>query len=48
MKKGQKVAVIEAMKMENEIPALADGTVTSIKVSKGDSILEGDTIVTIG
>ncbi len=48
VKKGQKVAVIEAMKMENEIPALADGTVTSIKVSKGDSILEGDTIVTIG
>lgn len=48
VKKGQKVAVIEAMKMENEIPAIADGTVTSIKVSKGDSILEGDTIVTIG
>lgn len=48
VKKGQKVAVIEAMKMENEIPAVADGTVTSIKVSKGDSILEGDTIVTIG
>ena len=48
VKKGQKVAVIEAMKVENEIPALADGTVTSIKVSKGDSIPEGDTIVTIG
>ena len=47
VKRGQKVAVIEAMKMENEILAECDGTVTGIHVSKGDSVLEGDDIVTI-
>ena len=44
---GQKVAVLEAMKMENEIAATADGTVTAIHVAKGDSVLEGAPIVTI-
>lgn len=48
VKRGQKVAVIEAMKMENEILAEFDGTVTAIHVSKGDSVLEGANIVTIG
>lgn len=47
VKRGQKVAVIEAMKMENEILAECDGTVSAIHVSKGDSVLEGDDIVTI-
>lgn len=47
VKAGQKVAVIEAMKMENEIAAENDGTVTAIHVSKGDSVLEGADIVTI-
>ena len=48
MARGQKVAVIEAMKMENEILAECDGTVTAIHVAKGDSVLEGANIVTIG
>lgn len=47
VKMGQKVAVLEAMKMENEIAATADGTVTAIHVTKGDSVLEGAPIVTI-
>ena len=47
VKAGQKVAVLEAMKMENEIPAPKDGTVTAIHVHKGDSVLEGAKIVTI-
>ncbi|MCI1640618.1 MAG: biotin/lipoyl-binding protein [Bacteroidales bacterium] len=47
VKAGQKVAVIEAMKMENEIQAEKDGTITEINVSKGDSVLEGAPIVTI-
>ena len=47
VKMGQKVAVLEAMKMENEIAATADGTVTAIHVAKGDSVLEGAPIVTI-
>ena len=47
VKSGQKVAVLEAMKMENEISAPKDGTITAIHVNKGDSILEGAPIVTI-
>ncbi len=46
--KGQKVMVLEAMKMENVIEATADGTVTAIKVDKGDSVLEGAPLVIIG
>lgn len=48
VKAGQEVAVLEAMKMENSIEAVQDGTVTAIHVAKGDSILEGAAIVTIG
>jgi len=47
VKAGQKVAVLEAMKMENEIPAPKDGTVTEIHVHKGDSLQEGDPVITI-
>ena len=48
VKRGQKVAVIEAMKMENDILSEADGIVTAIHAHKGDSVLEGADIVTIG
>ena len=48
VKKGQKVMVLEAMKMENVIEATADGTVSAIKVNKGDSVLEGAPLVIIG
>lgn len=48
VKAGQEVAVLEAMKMENSIEATHDGTVTAIHVAKGDSVLEGAAIVTIG
>ena len=47
VKRGQKVAVIEAMKMENDILADADGTVTAVHVSKGDTVSEDAKIVTI-
>ena len=47
VKAGEKVAVLEAMKMENEIQADQSGTVTAIHVNKGDSVLEGAPIVTI-
>ena len=48
VKEGQVVAVLEAMKMENEIQSEYSGTIMSINVSQGDSILEGAPIVTIG
>lgn len=47
VKAGQTVAVLEAMKMENDIQAEHDGIVTAINVSNGDSVLEGAAIVTI-
>ncbi len=38
VKRGQTLAVLEAMKMQNEIPAPADGVVRSVGVSEGESI----------
>ena len=48
VKAGQTVAILEAMKMENNINAECDGVITAIKVSQGDNILEGSDIVIIG
>ncbi|MFA6334661.1 MAG: biotin/lipoyl-containing protein [Bacteroidales bacterium] len=48
VKKGQKLMVLEAMKMENVIESSADGKVISIKINAGDSVLEGTTLITIG
>ena len=48
VKAGQTVAILEAMKMENNINAECDGVITAIKVAKGDNILEGSDIVIIG
>ena len=45
VKKGQKLLVLEAMKMENTIPADRDGEIAEIKVDKGDSVLEGTDLV---
>ena len=45
MKAGQVLVVIEAMKMENEIMAPSDGTVTSVAVSKGQSVESGAALV---
>ena len=47
VKAGQRVVLLEAMKMENNIEADTDGTVTSVNVRKGDSVLEGDTLLVI-
>ncbi len=47
VKAGDKVAVLEAMKMENDIEAEFDGTITAIHVQKGDSVLEGAAIVSL-
>ena len=47
IKAGDVVAVLEAMKMENEIQSEYDGTVASVNVSQGDSILEGAVIVSL-
>ena len=44
---GTLVAVLEAMKMENEIFAGADGVVASINANAGDSVNTGDVLVSI-
>jgi biotin carboxyl carrier protein len=48
VKIGQKLIMLEAMKMENNINADKEGRVASIKVSKGDSVMEGDILIVIG
>ena len=48
VKIGQKLLMLEAMKMENNINADKEGRVASIKVSKGDSVMEGDILIVIG
>ena len=48
VKKGETVVVLEAMKMENNIAAECDGTVTSVCVAQGDSVMEGTVLVTVG
>ena len=45
---GQRVVLLEAMKMENNIECDVAGTVTEVKCRKGDSVLEGDVLVVIG
>ena len=44
---GDVVAVIEAMKMENDIPATISGIVKSVYVSKGSKVSSGDVILDI-
>ena len=44
---GTLVAVLEAMKMENEIFAGADGVIASINANAGDSVSTGDVLVSI-
>lgn len=44
---GTVIAVLEAMKMENDIVANAAGKVTSITVKKGDTVNSDDVIATI-
>lgn len=47
VKKGDKVLIIEAMKMENEILAPENGTLVAVHVSKGANIQAGDNLFTV-
>lgn len=47
VKAGQCVCVLEAMKMENEIPAPKDGTVAQVVASKGATVEAGDVLVVL-
>jgi biotin carboxyl carrier protein len=47
VKAGQVVAILDAMKMENEILTEHDGVIASVDVVPDESVLEGSTIVTL-
>ena len=45
---GDTVAVLEAMKMENDIPAPVSGKVVAVNVANGDSVDSGAALLVIG
>lgn len=44
---GQTVAILEAMKMENDLPSPIDGVITEVKVQKGQTVDQGDVLVVV-
>ncbi len=48
VKKGQTVAIIEAMKLENEIQSAFDGKVVEVKANKGNQVVNGDVLIVLG
>ena len=47
VKAGDEVVVLEAMKMENPIVAPRDGTISEIRVAKGDTVNTDDILVVL-
>ena len=47
IKAGDAVLVIEAMKMENEVPATITGSVSAVNVAKGDSVNPDEALIEI-
>jgi biotin carboxyl carrier protein len=45
VKKGQSIAVVEAMKMENDLRSPAEAVVDSVNAQAGDQVNAGETIV---
>ncbi|MBE0584390.1 MAG: acetyl-CoA carboxylase biotin carboxyl carrier protein subunit, partial [Desulfofustis sp.] len=45
--KGEVVVVLEAMKMENGLPAPCDGTIKAIDFASGDSVTKGAVLCVI-
>lgn len=48
VKSGDVVVMLEAMKMENAIPAPAEGTIKAINFAPGASVKKGDVLLVIG
>ena len=47
VKKGDVIAILEAMKMENEISAPQDGTIASVNVTKGATVTADQLLVSM-
>ncbi|MFD1900171.1 acetyl-CoA carboxylase biotin carboxyl carrier protein subunit [Enterococcus termitis] len=47
VKENQPLLILEAMKMENEVVATANGTVTGLHVTLGQVVNAGDALITI-
>ena len=47
VKRGETMFILEAMKMENEIPAPEDGVVASVDIAKGASVATGAVLATL-
>jgi biotin carboxyl carrier protein len=45
--RGDALLILEAMKMENEIRADADGTVAAVHVTPGTAVAKGDPLITL-
>jgi oxaloacetate decarboxylase alpha subunit/pyruvate carboxylase subunit B len=48
VEEGETVVILEAMKMENALPAPCSGTVNAINYSSGDSVAKNDVLCVIG
>lgn len=48
VERGQTVVVLEAMKMENDLSTPISGTLKEIRVSKGQTVNQGDVLVIVG
>ncbi len=47
VQRGQTVVVLEAMKMENDLASPIEGTVKEVRVSKGQTVNQGDVLVVV-
>lgn len=47
VERGQTVVILEAMKMENDLASPLTGTIKEVKVTKGQTVNQGDALVTV-
>lgn len=47
VERGQTVAILEAMKMENDLASPIVGTIKEVKVAKGQTVNQGDALVVV-
>ncbi len=48
IKRGQVIAILEAMKLENEVVSTADGIVKQVAVSKGQVVVNQQLLIVVG